>query len=330
MIAPATFATIGAVIAERFPLFPAALLLAPLALSIACDSSARSASPDVVAPLGESRNYETCASTSDCVDSLRCIDRMCQVEKRSRLGDFHAASGRRLLGLGDPELAARSFNQAVTNYEKESLEPPMDLLCEQGGALAQAREDTQLAEAAARILHKCILGVPASSHLARRAMGDLALLTEVGLESDLLARGETADLYITGTAQQPNLDSLQLTVTGDDKNKKRSYASLITALQTPAIKTAFAGCWQTYWKASKNEQLNVTLPFSYRFILDEDDESRDRAVLKVEPHSAPTASALAAAAQCVESAALPVALEAAKGMRDDTRWKSDVRIRIGN
>jgi hypothetical protein len=298
-----------------------------------CDSSARSTDPNERAlfPEGESLANESCATSSQCSDELRCIDGVCLAGDRSRLGDFHAAAGRRALAAGDSAKAAQSYNSAVTQYEQEKLTPPVDVLCEQGMAMAEGRADAKLAEAAARILHKCILVVPGNSSLARRALNALASLTEVGLDPELLARNETADLYMTGQAEQPDLSSLVLKVsTEGKKNNKRGFASLVTALEAPASKQAMASCWQSYWKRSKKEQLRVVVPFEYRYILDEDDESRDRAILSVGELSSPSDADLAAASQCVVSAAGQVAAEVVKSMRDDTRWKTSVAIQIGS
>lgn len=298
-----------------------------------CDPSARSSDPNtrMQRPEGESLAYESCATSSQCNGELRCIDGMCMAGERSRLGDFYAAAGRRALRLGDPAKAAQSYNSAVTKYEQERIAPPVDLLCEQGIAMSEGRSDAKLAEAAARILHKCILVVPGNSSLARRSLDALANLTEVGLDPELLARKETADLYMTGQSEQPDLSSLKLQVSAEGKkNNKRSFTSLTTALAAPASKQALASCWQSYWKKTRKEELRVVVPFEYRFILDEDDESRDRVVLTVGKRRPPSDSDLAAASQCVEDAAAQVAAEAVKGMRDDTRWKTSVAIQIGS
>ncbi len=304
------------------------LLLASLLSITACDSSARTGA-NIVAPAaadGQSLAYESCQSTADCESELRCIDGTCLSAQRSRLGDYYAALGRRL--LTDPAASSRAYNLAATQYEQEKLSPPMDLLCEQGIALAAGREDVQLAEAGARILHKCVLGVPPGSHLARAAMDALASLSEVGLEAELLTRSETADLYLTGEAMRPDTESLQLSISGDDKNKRRSYTGLLEALQTPDARTQFVGCWESNYKLTKNEELQIVLDLSYMFLLDEDDESRDRAVLKLSPVN-PSDPQLEPAQRCVEAAASAIADEYVKGVREDTRWKLSLQLRVG-
>lgn len=307
------------------------LALSLFASAGACDSAERKGEHvDITqrAP-GESTEFESCASTADCVDALRCLDAQCVTTARSRLGDFHAALGRRALGAGEPEAAASAYNDAITVYEKESLTPPTELLCEQGIALAQGREDAKLAEASARILHKCVLAVPPSSALATAAMNALASLGEVGLDGDLLARSETADLYLTGESSGPDLSKLRVQVSSDGKSTKSSFNSFVEELRTDANKAAFQSCWQASWKEHKAELLDVSLNVSYRFFLDPDDESRDRADIKVE-EIAGLGGAAAKSSQCVHAIAVSVGGEVAKKSRQDTRWKSKVRIQIGD
>tara|TARA_R110002096_G_scaffold292224_2_gene486606 strand:+ start:49945 stop:50940 length:996 start_codon:yes stop_codon:yes gene_type:complete len=311
--------------ASRFAF--ATLLLAPLA---GCDSAQRSGEQATVVqrPPGESAEFETCASTADCVGTLRCLEAQCQPAVRSRLGDFHAALGRRALVQGELGSAASAFNDAITTYEKESLTPPTELLCEQGMALAQSREDAQLAEAAARILHKCVLTVPASSSIATSAMNALASLGEVGLDGELLARTETADLYLTGESSGPDLSKLSVQVSSDGKSTKSSFNEFVAALRTDESKGKFQGCWQAAWKAHKLEVLDVSLNVGYRFFLDPDDASRDRVVIKAEEMPG-LSGAASETSKCVQAVAQTAAAEIAKKLRQETRWKSKVRIQIG-
>jgi hypothetical protein len=199
----------------------------------------------------------------------------------------------------------------VTQYGKEKLAPPIDLLCEQGGALALGREDKQLAEAAARLLHKCVLAAPSNSRLARGAYAALASLSEAGLDEEVIGRSETGDLYMSGESMKPD-----------------GFATLLSALGGAASKQAYGACWEGHWKKTKSDTLKVEIPFEYRFFLDEDDPSRDRATLKIGARTAPSDSNLASASQCVEDATRLVAAEVIKGLRDDTRWDTTVLIQI--
>ncbi len=306
----------------------ALFLLAPLG---ACDSAERSGDQAslVQAPPGESAEFETCASTADCKGALRCLDARCATVARSRLGDYHAARGRRSLAQGELDAAASAFNDAITTYEKESLTPPTELLCEQGMALAKARDDAKLAEAASRILHKCVLAVPPSSSVATAAMDALATLGDVGLDGELLARTETADLYLTGESSGPDLSKLRVEVSSDGKITKSSFNEFVAALRTDENKAAFQGCWQAAWKQHKQEILDVSLNVGYRFFLDPDDESRDRADIKVEEMAGISGAGVVQASKCVHAIAQTTATDLAKKLRQDTRWKSKIQIRVG-
>lgn len=302
-------------------------MIASLASLMACDSSARLQGNAAAAPPdGASRAYETCESSADCQGELRCIESSCQSSARSRLGDYYAALGRR--SKDDPDASSRAYNLAITQYESEALELPADLLCEQGIALSRGLDNPQLAEAAARVLHKCILTVPLGSAPARAAMDALAHLSEAGLEAELLTRSEAAALYMTGKPAGPNVDDVKLTVTGSANSRRRSYKEFLEALQGPKAKAKFVSCWIDYVKASNQSELKLKLEYSYRFILDEDDASGDRAVLKQDPQS-PAGAELAVAQRCVEATAEQIAGDFIKGMREDARWKSSFQIRLG-
>ncbi len=315
---------------QRLPINLALTFLMAAGL-IACDSSARSTKPSASAQRaeGESLVYESCATSSQCAGELRCIDGSCQAKERSRLGDLYAAAGRRAAAAGDTDKASKSYNAAVTQYDNEKLAPPIDLLCEQGAAMAEGRDDKQLAEAAARLLHKCVLVAPANSQLARHAFNALASLSEAGLDEAVIGRSETGDLYMSGESMKPDLSGLKLTVAPQGKkNRKRGFATLITELEGAASKQAFAACWEGYWKKTKSDALSVEIPFEYRFFLDEDDASGDRKTLKVGTRTAPVDSNLASASQCVEDAARLAAADAVKEMRDESRWDTAILIQI--
>lgn len=307
----------------------AIVFVAAMLSLVGCDSSARSSAQAgaLVQAEGESLAYETCEATAQCADDLRCIGSTCQSGERSRLGDYYAALGRR--SVADPGAASRAYNLAVTQYEAENLSPPAELLCEQGVAMARGRDDSQLAEAAARILHKCILLVPLASAPGVAALDALASLGEVGLEPELLTRSEAAALYMTGKPAGPKLDDVALTVTGESSSKRRSYKSFLEALQSAPAKAQLVGCWHDYWKASKEEVLQLRVELSYSFILDEDDAARDRAAMKLDPQ-AQTNPALRNAQVCAEKVVDAIATEFAKDSRDDARWKSGFVLRLGN
>jgi hypothetical protein len=301
-----------------------ALLLALISF-MGCDAKTKSAQEAPAQPtVGTSRALESCGASADCAEGLRCIERRCATIERSVLGDQYAAAGRAAIATGNTAEAIAQYQKALAQYESEVLEPPPDVICEQGRALVGARQDPQMAEAAARVLHRCVLGVPPGSSHARMAHDELAKLMLLGLNAELLSRKEPADLYMTGQAAKPSMDKLSIKVQGDEKNKRKSYQAVLDALSAGEFKGQVGPCWEANWKATQKKVLEVSLPVSYRFILDEDDESRDRAVLSVE---APAGAS--EAATCVKAAVEAKLPEIAKSLREDTRWKATVSLRIG-
>lgn len=295
-----------------------------------CDASAKNeGAPAPVEPSATSRALESCSQTGDCLDGLRCVQNACVSIERSRVGDQLSAAGRAALGKGNIAEAIELYQQSLGHYEKDALEPPAELFCEQGRALAAARMDPQKAEAAARVLHRCLLMTPPGSSMSRSAHDELAKLMEVGLDPQLLSRSEPADLYITLEPKRPSLDKLALTVTGDSKNRRKSHEAAIQALSAEDAKAQYAACWEAYWQATQQKTLTVKLPVSYYFILDEDDASGDRAVLEVKDAVTPPEAALATAHSCIQSTVIERIQAVAKSQREDTRWKADVEIRIG-
>lgn len=303
-------------------------LLAAVAFG-GCDPSARgSSNGEPAAPPRTSAAYESCAGAAGCAEGARCVDGVCTLA-RSRLGDFHVAVGAHALAQGAINDSVQSYNAAVTQYEQEGLEVPADVFCAQGRALTEARMDPQKAEAAARVLHRCLLGVPGGSALYRRALADLAVLGEVGLEPTLLTRDEPADLYLTRAPSKPPLDALALSVSGDAKRAPSTYKTLLEALGSDDAKAKLAPCWESYWKATREDAFQVTLPFSYRLRLHEDDPSLDKAFLELGNVDEPGDPAQAAAQNCARGVAEEIAAEVAKGLKADQRWKANVTISLG-
>ncbi len=293
-----------------------------LLTSFACESAERSTQATDTLPRGESALLESCGSTSDCSESLRCLEQRCLTGVRSRLGDLHAAAGRRAQAAGETEASAMAYESASAAYEKEGIAMPLELLCHQGMALAEARADAQRAEAAARILHRCVLAAPASSQVTNSAMLALASLVESGLDEELIARSEPADRYLTKQPSGPDLSKVKVVVGTDSKSSKRTFIQFMDALRDDGSTASFKTCWQDSWNKHKQKQLDVPLDVSYKFFLDPDDESRDRAQITVEGDGV-------GGAACVNSVVAKVAETQAKKMRQDTRWKYKIRVQIG-
>jgi len=162
------------------------------------------------------------------------------------------------------------------------------------------------------------------------AMDALALLSDAGLDGELLARSETADLYLTGESTGPDLSKLRVQVSGDGKSTKSSFNEFVAALRSEENKASFQACWENSWKKHKEKLVDVSVEVSYRFFIDPDEESRDRAVIKVAEMKGASGAAQVEASACVLAVASDAGAAMAKKLRQDTRWTSKVRIQIGD
>ncbi len=150
----------------------------------------------------------------------------------------------------------------------------------------------------------------------------LASLVESGLDEELIGRAEPADRYLTKQPIGPDLSKVKVVVGTDSKSSKRTFIQFMDALRDDENTASFKTCWQDAWSKHKQKQLDVSLEASYRFFLDPDDESRDRAQIAVEGEGVDGAA-------CVKSVVAKVAETQAKKMRQDTRWKYKIRVQIG-
>jgi len=303
-------------------------LAASVALAVACDPRAKAGNAAKGGGSGSqlSTEYESCTSSLECVPGLRCADEVCRSPKTSIVADYHAAVGRRALAEGKVDTAIAEYVEAVNQYKADdNVDVPVSLYCEQGAALVQARRNPEHAELAARVLHRCVLGTPNGSALRRRALDDLALLGDVGLDPLLLARAEPGDRYLTKAPKKPPTDSLRVTITGDVRTSSRSYQTFVTQMQSPAVRDMLAPCWEQYWKATSKTSLAVTVPLKHRFY-EGVYESQDGYKLVVGDAAAPADAALAAATMCVSAAMNDFAKDFKGGSGS---WGGDVIITIG-
>src|SRR5579859_5323075 len=86
------------------------LVIAVLALA-ACDTRAKASDPNRAGD--RSKEYESCSSTAQCADELRCFDHTCRRTSRSAVGDYFAALGAQQRKAGDLEGAIDAYNRAI-------------------------------------------------------------------------------------------------------------------------------------------------------------------------------------------------------------------------
>jgi hypothetical protein len=305
-------------------------LLAPvIALAAAgCDSKATASDPAAAnaKPEQRSREYESCGASMHCEENLRCYDQVCRRTSRSAVGDYQAAVGAMLRAKGEHEGAVAAYAQALGQYGAEKLEVPPDIDCAYGATLAAGRAKRENAELGARVLHRCVLAVPAGSSLRFEAMANLALLSESGLDPLMLGGGKLADTYLTKGPQKPSSDKVTVSVTANPATGSKSYAALSEKLLDPSMKGGFVACWEAYNAASKKDTLAVTLPVKVGFVKSEyedEDDAGGRWFTKIGPATG-LSGPEAAADTCVRGIVEP----AVKGMKLSDGFDTKVTITI--
>jgi hypothetical protein len=286
----------------------------------ACDTKATASDPQSGAGRAEqkSREYESCGATLHCQENLRCFDNTCRRIARSAVGDYYAAVGAQSLRAGNTDAAIASYAQAINQYEAEKVAGgvPPDVDCAYGGALAAGKTKKQNAELAARVLHRCVLAVPAGSALRFRAFEQLATLEGTGLDPLLLGAGKTADVYLTKAAARPASDKIQVAVAASPEPKK-SFAAIKEKLTSAELRGPLVACWE----ASKKDALSVTLGVKSSYIASEYEDEPGRFVVKLE---AP--SSVDAAETCVRAAVETVLTKETK-MSDSYNTKLTITLK---
>ena len=265
---------------------------------------------------------ESCAAAAHCAPGLRCIDRICQNATRSDLGDYYLMAGQLALSQNKPQDAIKSLRAAEAEYKRISTEPPVDVTCQLGEALATMANDVLKAEEAAAKLHRCVRQTSGGSAVRWQALRALATLAKVGFDPVHLASNEAADRYLTAAAERPNSDSLKLTVRSDQAHKRKTYLQWLDILASAEARAVIKPCWSEFWNQTKQKELVVKIPYHYYFRLDPDYESRDRGVLtaKLPSNAPPTVT-------CVANALKPLA-DAMAQKGGEYSWKSTLSIEI--
>ena len=302
------------------------LALALLTLAgTGCDPTAKTSSNDRAFATSErlSRQHESCASSLDCAEGLRCFHQVCRSPEASLIGDYHAAVGARALAGSNGEKAATAYTAAVNRYQSDKVPVPPALECAKGRALVALRQDRDQAEKAARALHSCLLGAPAGSKLREQALADLAILGDSGLDPELLARAEPMDTYLTKQPARPSTESLVVEASGDARTKAGTYTEFLALIEGAPMREKLVGCWESHWKATKKKELSVTIPFRYRFIrADFVEDDRDKLSIEGDEPAAGSPE------RCVHDALATAAEEFSRGKRTGNRWEAAVTVDI--
>jgi hypothetical protein len=295
--------------------------LVVLLIFAGCDSKATASDPQGGRGDQRSKEYESCSSSAQCNDELRCFDHACRTTKRSTVGDYYAALGAQLRGKGDLENALSAYSQAIGHYDTEHLTPPADVDCAYGGALVAARSKKEHAELGARVLHRCLIALPVGSSLRERALADLAQLNESGLDPLTLGKNQPADTYLTRAPSRPATDKLSVTAAGSPAIPGKSGQAISDKLNEAEVKAALVACWDSYNTATKKDTLAVTLPVKVAYYASEyadDPDEHGQFSTKVE------AGGSAAEDGCVRTAAEP----AIKGLQLREAFSTKLTITI--
>jgi hypothetical protein len=292
----------------------------------ACDTQATASDPRGGAPRGEqlSREHESCAATVHCAAGLRCLEQVCQRTDRSILGDYAAALGQLARSRGETDAAIALYAEAIGRYEADALAVPADVDCTYGNVLTTAKVNKERAELAARVLHRCLVAVPAGP-LRARALADLAELFDTGLDPIHLARTAPADLYLTRTAQRPDPASLKVTASAEPAPTGKTFPNLLARFGEADLRAPLVACWDAYYAATRKSGLAVQVPLRGKLVTSQYDDEPDRLTVAVEGAPPTGSTPEATAALCVRAAVEP-ALKDLKTVKEPFTTTLTVRI----
>ena len=285
-----------------------------LLAAAACDGKATASDPQG-ARRASSKEYETCASSSDCADGLRCLQETCRRSARSNVGDYYAARGDLLFGKNDVGGAVDAYAKAEARYEADHLPIPPELDCAYGGALAAAQSDREKAELGARVLHRCLMGTPAGSSLRDHALASLATLDDVGLEPAHLALDKPADVYLSRAPSTPATEKLKVTAAGEPPSTSASFTMISDRVAQGDLRSLMISCWQKYADATKKTSLTVYLPIKAAYVDSGYDDEAGAFQIKLDPPATGATGPDADATACIRAAVEP-AIGQIKGVRD--------------
>lgn len=303
------------------------MLLCVLAASaVACDSRAKASDPSSVRSDQKSKELESCSTSSQCQDNLRCFDNTCKRTARSTVGDYYAALGAAQRARGDLENAIGSYNQALGHYDSEKIALPPDVDCAYGAALAAGKGKKEHAELGARVLHRCLLAVPVGSALRDRALVELAGLTDAGLDPLALGRTQLADVYLTRAPSAPATDKLAIAVTAAPPVTGKSFTTISDKLNEADPRSALIACWQAYNAATHNNAMSVTIPVAVKYTPSEYEDEAGTYTTKIDPPGTMSPGADASADACVRGVFEP-AIKDLKSLKDPFAAKVTVTIK---
>jgi hypothetical protein len=267
-----------------------------VSLAAACDARAKAGDPRADT-LG--KEYESCASSADCDDKLRCFDHACRRTTRNTVGDYYAALGASELAKNDPTAAIAAYEQAIGHYEQAA---PPDVDCAYGAALAAGRAKKDNAELGARVLHRCVMAAPVGSALRDKALADLAVLSDAGLDPLLLGANKLADVYLKLAPAAPaSPTDHAVTVTANPPVTAAGFQAFPDKVASAELHAQLNACWDAYSAATKKDTMVVTLPIRTAYVPSQYDDEPGGFAFQLEPATG-VSGADAAADSCVRAA----------------------------
>ena len=305
------------------PALATATLVTVACWTAGCDSRATASDPGGRAEQ-KSREYESCSASMQCQDELRCFDHTCRRTARSTVGDYFAAAGALGRSRGELEAAIAAYAQALGHYDAEKIALPPEVDCAYGAALAAARGNKEHAELGARVLHRCVLAVPAGSRLREQALAELAALGDAGLDPVLLGASKLADLYLTKPARL-STDKVAVAVQATPAPTARSYPMIPDKLGQAELRTGLVACWAAYSAAAHKDALTVTVGLKAVYTPSEYEDEPGVVAIKFDPPAAMAAGSPDAAADtCVRQLVEP----AIKGLKLSDAFATKLAITI--
>jgi hypothetical protein len=296
-------------------------------LAAACDPRAKSAEvtaagmTGATAPKNASKARESCASTSECDEGLRCVEQTCRSPQSTRLGEYYWTAGQVHMAKNKIPQAAEALQQALGVYTEEKLEVPAGLLCDFGAALRRKKGDARATEQAARLLHQCLLAAPSGSKEHAMALVELVELEPLGLNPKLLAGDKLADAYLLGPAKPEGPQEVVVTIEKSKPSPDKGYENFVIMAQGSEAKKALTPCYDKYFAAAQKPLLEIVVPLKMSVITGDDDLIVGGS-LKLEGDAPAYSGAEAEAATCVKDALAPLAQAFAK---DRASWSGSFR-----
>src|SRR5207302_9521510 len=124
----------------------------------------------------------------------------------------------------------------------------------------------------------------AGGALRDKALADLAMLADAGLEPLAIGRPTETDVYLGGGGSfKPATDKLAVAVGASPTPTTKGYLALGDKLNESGNKDALIACWQAYNGATKKDALVVNIAVKIAYAQNPDYEDEGGWVTKIDP-----------------------------------------------